>query len=99
MSYHVLPTYRYQTGYAEFRRVLHPRWYVAARLDLQPERYAGHQVYETAIGFRPNTRQLVKLGYEIQQGPMIRGTLANTVAIQVVTAFRAISTAKDERRR
>jgi hypothetical protein len=96
MDYRLIPTYRYQTGYVEFRRVLHPRWYAAARLGyLQPDVHAGEQVYETAIGFRPNRFQLVKTGYEIQQGPKIRGTLANTFAIQLVTAFRAISMGRD----
>jgi hypothetical protein len=96
MTYHVIPTYRYQTGYAEVRKVLHPRWYVAARLGyLQPERFAGHQAYEIVVGFRPNRYQLVKAGYQIQQGPNIRGTLSNAFAVQIVTAFRALSIARD----
>jgi len=96
MAYHVIPTYRYHTGYAEVRRVLHPRWYVAARLGyLHPERFAGHQVYDAVIGFRPNRYQLVKAGYQIQEGPKIQGTLANTFSVQFVTAFRALSLTED----
>ena len=32
-----------------------------------------------------NSRQLVKLEYEIQQSPVIRGTLQNVPAVQVTT--------------
>jgi hypothetical protein len=39
--------------------------------------------------------QLVKIGYEIQQGQYIRGTLANTFGIQLVTVFRPVSIARD----
>jgi len=39
--------------------------------------------------------QLVKVGYEILQGPQIRGTLANTFGVQLVTVFRPVSIARD----
>lgn len=48
-----------------------------------------------AVGFRPDRHQLVKVGYQIQQGPAMRGTLGNTVAVQYVCAFRAVSIAWD----
>jgi hypothetical protein len=95
-DYHAIPTFIENTGYVELRRVLHPRWYVASRLsyvryNLAPAR----QVCEAVVGYRPNRFQLVKIGYEAEQGPQIRGSLANTFAIQLVTTFRAISIAKD----
>jgi hypothetical protein len=96
MSYSVIPTFREHTGYAEARRVLHPRWYVAARAGYQRNSaFAGNEAYEGAVGFRPNQYQLVKVGYQIERGLYIRGTLANTLAVQFVTAFRALSIARD----
>src|SRR5262249_31063129 len=77
-DYRVIPTFRESVGYGEIRRVLHPRWYAAARIGyLRPESFPGLQVYETSVGYRPNAHQLVKVGYEIQQGKTIRGTLNN----------------------
>jgi hypothetical protein len=96
MVYHAIPTFNQHTGYAEARRVLHPRWYVAARAGYQRAgAFGGNETYEVAGGFRPNRYQLVKVGYEMQRGPNFRGTLANTLAVQFVTAFRAISMARD----
>jgi hypothetical protein len=95
MDYHVIPVFSENAAYGEIRRVLSPRWYVAARLGyLSPSEGTGYQTYETAIGYRPNTHQLVKVGYEIEQGPAIRGTLYNTFAVQLVTTFRALSLAR-----
>jgi hypothetical protein len=94
MDYTVIPAFREQAAYAEIRRVLSPRWYVAARPGyLRASAFPGYQEYETVVGYRPNAHQLVKVEYEIAQGPRIRGTLSNTFAIQLVTQFRAISLA------
>jgi len=84
-------------GYVEARRVLSPRWYVAARLGYIREGSVDedHQAYEVVAGFRPNRYQLVKAGYQIKQGGDNRGTLGNTVELQFVTTFRAISIARD----
>jgi hypothetical protein len=95
-DYHVIPTLREDTGYGEVRRVLTPRWYIAARLGyLRANAFTGHRAYELAAGFRPNRYQLAKIGYEIQQGPQFRGDQGNTLALQLVTSFRAISIARD----
>ncbi len=95
MDYRLIPTFSEHAAYGEIRRVLHPRWYVAARLGyLRASAFPGYQSYETAVGFRPNAHQLVKMDYEIEQGPTIRGTLNNTFAVQLVTQFRAISLAR-----
>jgi hypothetical protein len=96
MTYRAIPTFNQHTGYAEARRVLHPRWYVAARAGyIRANAFAGHEVCEMVAGFRPNRYQLVKAGYQMQLGPYIRGAEANTVAVQFVTTFRAISIARD----
>jgi hypothetical protein len=43
-------------GYAEVRRILHPRWYVAGRIGyLRANVFPGRKVYEGVAGFRPNT--------------------------------------------
>jgi hypothetical protein len=96
MEYHVIPTFRQNTGYAEVRRVLNPRWYAAARVGyLAPVGYPASQTYELAAGFRPNAHQLIKLGYTVQQGAEYPGTQGNVAAIKFVTSFRAISLARD----
>ena len=95
-SYRAIPTVTQQAGYADVRRVLHPRWYLAARAGYMNSSVSARVgMLETAVGFRPNSHQLVKVGYQVQQGPQIRGTLGNTVALQIVTVFRPISIARD----
>ncbi len=53
------------------------------------------QVYESAVGFRPNRFQLLKAGYDIRRGPEVRGSLPNVLTLQLVTQFRGISLARD----
>jgi hypothetical protein len=96
MDYRAIPTFTQHTGYAEGRWVVHPRWYIASRVGyLRANAFAGRQIYEFAGGFRPNRHQLAKIGYQIEQCPNVRGTLGNTVSLQLVTTFRAISIARD----
>jgi hypothetical protein len=95
-DYHAIPTFREHTGYGEVRRVLTPRWYLAARAGyLRTSAFRGYQVYEVAAGYRPNRLQLIKVGYRAEQGPTIRGTLENVLAVQLVTSFRALSIARN----
>jgi hypothetical protein len=96
MDYRVIPTFTQHMGYAEARRILNPRWYAAARIGYQRFSAApGSQTYEFATGFRPNTHQLIKFGYTIQQGLNYPSTQGNIAAIEFVTSFRAISLARD----
>ncbi|HLK48782.1 MAG TPA: hypothetical protein VKT49_11640 [Bryobacteraceae bacterium] len=95
-TYRKIPTYTEHTGYVEARQVLDPRWYVASRLGyIHASAGPPRQVYEAVAGFRPNRHQLVKLGYEIQQGPAIHGAHRNVLAVQLVTTLHAISIAHD----
>lgn len=95
-DYTRIPTYTERTGYAELRAVLHPRWYVAARMGYKRASAGpGLQAYEVVSGYRPNRYQLVKLGYEIQQGPAIAGLHASTISVQLVTTLHPISIARD----
>jgi hypothetical protein len=94
MTYRVIPTYNLHTGYAELRRVLHPRWYAAARVGYtHPALYPGSESYEMAAGFRPNAHQVLKFGYTIEHYSAAGGTLDHTAAIQFVTSFKAFGLA------
>ncbi len=94
-DYHVIPTYIWNTGYTEVRRVLSPRWYTAARIGFLHSGIGGTTGnYEFVAGFRPGTHELVKVGYLIQTDPQYRGTLGNTAEIQFVASIPAISFAK-----
>jgi hypothetical protein len=96
MIYRAIPDFNEHAGYAEVRRVLAPRWYVATRSGyLNTDPYPGKQAYEMVAGFRPNIHQTVKLGYEIQRGPAIRGTLDNIVEIELVTTLHPLTLAKN----
>jgi hypothetical protein len=95
-TYRAIPTFNENTGYGELRRVLHPRWYVAARASyMQANAAPALHVLETAVGFRPNRYQLIKVSYEVQQGPSVHGSLDNVFAVQFVTVLRTISIARD----
>jgi hypothetical protein len=87
-NYRLIRTFKEDTGYGELRRVLAPRWYVATRIGyIRANVFPWTNSIETVVGFRPNRYQLIKLGYEIHHGPTIRGTLDNTLALQLVTTF------------
>src|SRR5579871_339583 len=91
MQYTAIPNFVQQSGYAEFKRTLGPRWYVATRLGyLRANAYPAPNTYEMAVGYRPNRNQLVKVEYEIQESPVIRGTLSNTLAVQLVTTLKPL---------
>jgi hypothetical protein len=93
-TYHAMPTFAETVGYGEVRRTFGPRWYAAARISaVHYNRIPSRRVYETAIGYRPNRRQLIKVGYEAEEGPSIRGSLSNTFAIQLVTTLPEFSLA------
>jgi hypothetical protein len=96
-DYRAVPVVHQDGGYAEVRRVLHPRWYLAGRVAyLRSSTKSGTcSVYETAVGYRPNRYQLVKVGYQKVDSVTSRGNLADSVMIQLVTSFRALSIARD----
>ena len=94
--YRAMPTFRQHAGYGEVRRVVHPRWYLAARLGyLRSSQGPGSNIYETAVGFRPNRYQLAKIGYQRVQVPSARTVAGNALVIQLVTSFRVLSIARD----
>jgi len=88
MTYKAIPTYNVQTGYAEVRRVLNPRWYAAVRAGYKhPLAYPGSESYEVAAGFRPTANQVLKVGYIFE--PYSGSTTDHVVTIQFVTDFKA----------
>ena len=88
MTYKAIPTYNVQTGYAELRRVLHPRWYAAARAGYsRPLHHPGSESYEMAVGFRPAPNQLLKFGLTVE--PYANAATERMVMVQFVTSFRA----------
>lgn len=92
MDYTMIPVFTETAGYGEVRLVLAPRWYVASRIGyIRPSSYSGWQSYEAAVGYRPGNHELIKLEYEIEQGPTISGTKQNTLALQFVTTLHPIS--------
>ena len=96
MEYRAIPNFTQHAGYGELRRVLTPRWYAAVRVGyLRASAFPGSESYELAAGFRPNTHQLLKFGYQIQHGVAFPGTQGNVAAVELVTFFRAFSLAKD----
>jgi hypothetical protein len=86
--YTVIPTYREKAGYAEFKRVLSPRWYVAARNGNSRSKASGNvECIEAAAGFRPGRLELIKISYELEHYSTGTVRNENTLAIQFVTSF------------
>jgi hypothetical protein len=93
MTYHVIPAFREDAGYIEIKRVLHPRWYVAARAGYLHESYSsGGETYEAAVGYRPNAHQLIKVGYSLERERQ-SGTLEPVFGVQIVTMLHPLSLA------
>lgn len=91
MDYRAIPVFTEHTGYAELRRVLTPRWFVATRLEyVRFGEFPGYQRYEVGAGYRPNRLQLAKLSYGIQQGVANTGVLT----LQFVTSLDVFSAAR-----
>jgi hypothetical protein len=93
--YRAMPTFTQTGGYAEARRVLHPRWYLAGRINsLQASVGADITSYETAVGFRPGAHQLIKAGYQVRNtGP--GASFSGTFVVQFITQLRALSLSRD----
>ena len=93
LAYNEYPTLREDAGYVEARRVQHPRWYVAGRAGYLHTNFGfGGETYEAVAGFRPNTHQLVKLGYELGRASG-SNVVMGTVTVQLVTTVHPLSIA------
>lgn len=93
MNYHVIPTFRQNDAYLEAKRVLHPRWYVAARTGfLHTSDEGGGATYEAAVGFRPNMWQLIKTSYMLEHD-RVGGGMDRIFAVQLVTMLHPVALA------
>jgi hypothetical protein len=89
------PSAQQQPGYVEFRRVLHPRWYVAAREGYNRIReYGNVQSVEAAVGFRPNRFQLLKVDYEFEDHSLGEYRYGKTLSVQFVTTLHFSAASK-----
>jgi hypothetical protein len=91
MPYAAIPTFRERAGYVEVKRVLHPRWYVAARNGYTAASQGGNeQSIEVAAGFRPANFQLLKIDYELDHYSQDKNAFDKTFLVQyVVTLHRS----------
>jgi hypothetical protein len=88
MPYAYGPAGHEDAGYAEVRRVLNPRWYIAARGGYTSANEDGSVGrLELAAGLRPNRFQLLKFEYEF--APYSEGSPSSdkTFAVQFVTTL------------
>jgi hypothetical protein len=93
MNYHAIPTFREDAGYFEAKRVLHPRWYIAARAGYLHGSYkSGGETYEASAGFRPDSFQLIKAGYSVQRNSD-GGDFYRVLGVQLVTSLHPLSLA------
>jgi hypothetical protein len=93
MPYTVIPKFRVTSGYGEVRQVIAPRWFVATRYGAETTSATSKsQNIETAVAFRPNRMQLIKVGYELKHYSY--GTHSNDqilAAQYIVTFHRSVT--------
>ena len=88
-----MPTFTEHTGYAELRRVLNPRWFLATRIEyVRYGEFPGYQRYEVGAGYRPNRFQLAKISYGVEQGG---SATTGVLTIQLVTSLGLFSVARN----
>ena len=92
MPYHVIPFTRREGAYVEAKRVLTPRWYLAARDGYLSTNGDCQQLFEMAAGFRPGAHELVKFGYEVERDGK-SGQVNRISMVQFVTTLHPISLA------
>jgi hypothetical protein len=85
-----IPTGRTNAGYLEVKRVLTPRWYVAARTGYEHAYFGRMESFEFVAGYRAGANQLVKVDYELDRED---GENKRTLAVQFVTTFHPLSIA------
>ena len=86
MPYPASPALRQTVSYGEVKQVLSPRWYVAARVGYSScNTSATGESVETAVGFRPNRIQLIKISFETEHYSAANPQFENTFAVQLIT--------------
>ena len=93
-AYQLISTVNQVFGYFEAKYAFHPRWYAAARINHTHSSVSPDvDLYEFAVGYRPNRHQLLKVGYQLVNGSRRDGRLADVFAVQLVTNLRPLSVA------
>jgi hypothetical protein len=86
LPYTAIPTLVQQPGYVEFKRVLSPRWYVAARAGYNRTYGHGHALSdEASAGYSLSRFELIKFDYEYEDYSTAKYPNANTLSVQFVT--------------
>jgi hypothetical protein len=86
------PSVRQTAAYAEAKRVLHPRLYVAVRAGFRHlGQNTGEETYEFTAGFRPGAHELIKAGYILERSRS--GELVPTLGLQFITQVHPFSMA------
>jgi hypothetical protein len=88
MPYTRIPIFRQSAAYGEFRQVLSPRLFLAARYGYSCSNATGnlHSI-ETGAAYRPNRYQLIKLAYEFERYPPQADGPNHTLGIQFITTI------------
>jgi hypothetical protein len=88
MPYKKIPDFRETAGYVEFKRILNPRWYVAARGSFMLASASSDlYVLDASAALRPNRFQIVKMGYQFERHPTAAHDSDQTFAVQYITTF------------
>jgi hypothetical protein len=94
MNYRMIPTFHEQAGYAEVRRVVHPRWFIAERSGyVANSAVPPVQEFEAVSGFRLDNRQLVKVGFGVDRTCAPGCKLERLFEVQLVTSLHVLSVA------
>ena len=87
-DYTRIPNFVTTTGYAEAKVTLNPRWYLALRTGWRRANLApAGETVEVALGFRPASHHLVKIGYAAAPARNVSGARDNVFGVQYVVSF------------
>ena len=93
MNYHAIPTFRQNGAYFEAKRVLTRDGMSRLRTGfLHTSLQSGGETYEAAAGYRPNTWQLIKVGYMLER-ERGSGEMDRVLGVQLVTMLHPLSLA------
>lgn len=94
LPYTAIPTLERRVGYIQARYAFRPRWFAATRWGGESSIAAiNYRVAEATIGYRPNRRQIIKVGYQLLRSNEYRGASGGVVGVQLVTQFNAFERA------
>ena len=90
--YEAKPTLREQAGYVEAKRVLTPRWDIAARSGYTRSSSSSTvENFEVTGGLRTNRFQIIKFSYDLYCKQEDKTEYYHTATIQLVTSIHAFS--------